>query len=223
MTVELDHVFVFCAVGAPEAAILADRGLLEGSDNTHPGQGTANRRFFFPNAYLELLWVANPEEAQSPAVLPTGLWHRWTRRKTTSCPFGLVFRPRPGSAPVAPFSTWSYEPPYLPIGLSIQVGSGVGLAEPQLFYLPFAKRPAKPHPEPTKHPAGIREIVGVAVSLPGQQQTSKAVQALVNGGLLTVRSGPEYKLELSFTGDRSSSIDFRPGLPLLFSPQGAAA
>jgi hypothetical protein len=28
----------------------------EDSSNTHPGQGTANRQFFFNNAYLELLW-----------------------------------------------------------------------------------------------------------------------------------------------------------------------
>ena len=64
---ELDHVFVMCDVGAPEAAALHALGLREGSPNTHPGQGTACRRFFFGNAYLELVWVTDAAEAQAPA------------------------------------------------------------------------------------------------------------------------------------------------------------
>ncbi len=44
---ELDHLFLCCSEGAPEAATLVRRGPTEGSSNTHPGQGTANRRFFF--------------------------------------------------------------------------------------------------------------------------------------------------------------------------------
>lgn len=49
----IDHLFVCCAPGAPEADTLVGLGFHEGSGNTHPGQGTANRRFFFRNAYLE--------------------------------------------------------------------------------------------------------------------------------------------------------------------------
>ena len=45
--VEVDHVFVSASVGAPEGDRLLDLGLLEGSPNRHPGQGTANRRFFW--------------------------------------------------------------------------------------------------------------------------------------------------------------------------------
>jgi hypothetical protein len=43
-----------CSKGAPEAEALLRVGLREGAGNTHPGQGTACRRFFFENAYLEL-------------------------------------------------------------------------------------------------------------------------------------------------------------------------
>jgi hypothetical protein len=38
--------------------------MAEGEPNTHPGQGTACRRFFFRNAFLELVWVRDPAEAQ---------------------------------------------------------------------------------------------------------------------------------------------------------------
>jgi hypothetical protein len=57
MSVELDHIFICTEVGVPEADQLVTFGLTEGSSNLHLGQGTANRRFFFYNAMLELLWV----------------------------------------------------------------------------------------------------------------------------------------------------------------------
>jgi hypothetical protein len=49
VAVELDHAFIACRPGAPEADALLRQGFVEGSPNTHPGQGTANRRFFFDN------------------------------------------------------------------------------------------------------------------------------------------------------------------------------
>ncbi len=155
MNVELDHVFIFCKEGAPEAALLVERGLLEGSPNTHPGQGTANRRFFFANAYLELLWVSDQAEAQREDVLPTQLWERWSCRTEGACPFGIVFRPRSDSTGETPFSSWSYRPAYLPTGLSIEVGRELMITEPQLFFLPFARHREPTGREPTAHPAGI--------------------------------------------------------------------
>jgi hypothetical protein len=73
MTAELDHVFVCTALDAPEADLLVAFGLAEGTPNTHPGQGTANRRFYFRNAMLELVWVRDEREARSPLVAPTRL------------------------------------------------------------------------------------------------------------------------------------------------------
>ncbi len=71
--VALDHVFVCTAVAAPEADRLVAFGLTEGTASSHPGQGTANRRFFFRNAVLELLWVHDEHEARSPVVAPPAL------------------------------------------------------------------------------------------------------------------------------------------------------
>src|SRR6266705_2850427 len=73
MTSEFDHVFICVSVGGEEAGALAAFGLTEGTPNVHPGQGTACRRFFFANNYLELLWVSNAGEAQSEAIQPTHL------------------------------------------------------------------------------------------------------------------------------------------------------
>jgi hypothetical protein len=76
MTVELDHIFICTEVGAPEADQLVAFGLAEGTSNVHPGQGTTNRRFFFHNAMLELLWVREEQEARSPPITPARLWER---------------------------------------------------------------------------------------------------------------------------------------------------
>ena len=66
MTLLLDHVFVCTAVGAPEADVLRAAGFAEGPANVHPGKGTACRRFFFENAFLELFWVQDETEARAP-------------------------------------------------------------------------------------------------------------------------------------------------------------
>ena len=219
MSVELDHVFICCDIGAPEAALLVKGGLREGSSNTHPGQGTANRRFSFANAYLELLWVSDPAEAQTEAVLPTGLWEHWSRRSSGPCPFGLVFRPGADSVAEAPFPTWSYGPAYLPSGFSIEVGRDTALSEPQLFYLPFARRRDPSGREPTAHAAGIDRITRVSVSTLSQDEPSETLLLALAPGLFTIRRGPAYLLELGFDGKRGASLDLRPDLPLLFTPR----
>jgi hypothetical protein len=81
MALYLDHAYITCSVGAPEAEVLLEHGFAEGSPNVHPGQGTANRRFFFANFMLELLWVADPLEAAADAVRHTGRWERGRVRK----------------------------------------------------------------------------------------------------------------------------------------------
>src|SRR5262249_28504013 len=122
MSVELDHLFICVSAGAAETETLAAFGLSEGAPNQHPGQGTACRRFFFGNAYLELLWVTDPAEAQAAPISSTGLWGRWAGRNAAACPFGLCFRPgvEPGGTP--PFACWEYRAPYLPEGMNFKVG-----------------------------------------------------------------------------------------------------
>ncbi|MBE9137293.1 VOC family protein [Nodosilinea sp. LEGE 07088] len=47
MNLELDHVFILVEPAAQVADRLLEQGFREGPRNTHPGQGTANRRFYF--------------------------------------------------------------------------------------------------------------------------------------------------------------------------------
>src|ERR1700730_51152 len=125
MPLEVDHAFIACAREAPEADALLRLGFVEGSSNTHPGQGTANRRFFFENFMLELLWVADPAEARSERTRRTRLWDRWAHRETGANPIGIVFGSADGEpATCVPFQTWAYTPSYLPAGALIHVAEG---------------------------------------------------------------------------------------------------
>ena len=66
MDIQFHHFFVFGERGAPVVSELTrHHGFGEGSRNAHPGQGTANRRIFFTNGMLELIWVENPTEIRS--------------------------------------------------------------------------------------------------------------------------------------------------------------
>jgi Glyoxalase-like domain len=215
MALEVDHVFICCSPGAPEAEALVRLGLCEGSPNTHPGQGTANRRFFFDNAFLELLWVSDPVEALSAQTRPTRLWERWSSRASGGCPFGIVFRSIGTEALAPPFATWSYHPNYLPSGLAIEFAEGTSLEEPELIYLPFVHRSGPPVHEPTDHALPVQQVCGVTVGLP-VESLSQPSAAAQSAGLLTYSLVPEHVIELHFIAAQEMIFDLRPELPLRF-------
>lgn len=191
-------------------------GLSEGSPNTHPGQGTSNRRFFFGNAFLEPLWVSDPVEARSEQTRRTKLWERWSQRRSGACPFAIVFRPSGADTGSPPFATWSYHPNYLPPGLAIEFAEGVPLEEPELVHLPFLRRSGPPAHEPTEHALPIRQVCGVTVSLPSNKaHLSQPSQAALSAGLVGYRFAQEHVLELSFLASQETVFDLRPTLPLL--------
>jgi hypothetical protein len=196
MEFELDHLFICTTIGAPEADRLVAFGLTEGTPNVHPGQGTANRRFFFHNFMLELLWVYNSEEAQSALIHPTHLWQRWVGRSLGACPFGFCLRSTARPSSQLPFSTWEYRPPYLPESLSYSVGMNIDvLTEPMLFYISFGQRqdtyPADKS-QPLKHAAGLYEVTRVELVSPHANIPSPELQAMVNANLIELRLGSEY-------------------------------
>ena len=222
MGAEFDHVFICASVGGDEASALAAFGLTEGAPNLHPGQGTACRRFFFANSYLELLWVSNAGEAQSEMIRPTHLWERWASRASDACPLGLGFRPKVQREVNVPFSSWEYRPPYLPSPLSLHVATNASvLTEPMLFYLPFAQRPDRypkaNRPPLAHHRAGVRAVTRVELISPHANRLSPEMAAVTGTGLMQIRAGPEYLIELGFDGEsQGQQADFRPLLPLTF-------
>lgn len=218
---ELDHIMFFCNRGAPEADALLGRGLHEGPGNSHPGQGTVNRRFFFRNLYLELLWVEDFEEACSPEARRTQLWDRWKSRRHGTCPIGLVFRP--GSEALAtPFPSWKYVPKYFPTGFAIEVACDIPPNEPLLFYLPFACPALVENVAPMPGGARIGSIRGTTLHLPQTSSLSPALNSLVSAGLLSVEPGRETLVDLYHEQQSREIIDLRPKLPLRFLQAGSS-
>ncbi|MGF1518177.1 MAG: hypothetical protein ACFCVB_10280 [Nodosilinea sp.] len=221
MAFELDHLLICTAVEAPAADQLIQFGLVEGRSNVHPGQGTANRRFFFHNLMMELLWVHNATEAQSEGTRPTYLWERWSGQAQGTCPFGVCLRPVKGQAPEAlPFPTWNYQPAYLPTGVAIPVATNVAvLREPMLFYLPFAQRQDRypdTRAQPLNHAVSWREATRVSLTLTQPPPRSGELEMLSATDLIAIHTGPAYLMELGFDGEtQGQHHDFRPALPLI--------
>ncbi len=217
MAAVVDHVFVCCAEGAPEADALVALGLVEGSPNTHPGQGTACRRFFFANAYLELFWVADAEEARSDMVRPTRLWDRWSQRGRGASPFAIVLRPADGdTATRPPFESDSYRPEYMPPGATIEMARGTLLSEPEIFYLGFQRDRARLGKEPIDHEPPLRYLKRVTVWTPvSAAASSPAARTLAEAGLFDLRHGEAHLMELAFDDARRGHADLRPDLPLV--------
>jgi hypothetical protein len=215
MNAAIDHVFICCSVGAAsEASVLSKLGLKEGSPNTHPGQGTACRRFFFDNTYLELFWVADPREAQAEEVLPTRLFERWSKRRDGACPFAIIFRPgdEPGAAG-PPFPTWSYRPSYMPQGVAIEIARDTPLAGPELFYLGFQRGRPRQRQEPVDHTLPVRTLLGVTLWRPPAGD-SPAARGLEAAGLVAFRDANDHRIELRFEGPGDRRADLHPELPL---------
>jgi hypothetical protein len=212
---EIDHLFVLCDANAPEADALSHVGLVEGSSNTHPGQGTACRRFFFRTSYLELLWVHDPTQARREPARRTQLWDRWSNRRSGACPFGVVLRPASQASDCRPpFGTWPYRPTYLPPGLSIDVALDAPVIEPAFFWLAFAQGRARSQPEPTSHRLG-ETISAVHIGVPFDTPCSEAARLTRDADLLSFETLGEHLLVLTLEeGARGETIDLRPTLPM---------
>ena len=213
---ELDHVFILCDEGAPEAEALQRLGLREGSGNTHPGQGTACRRFFFANAYLELIWVDDAADAGSDLAKPTRLLDRWMLRRAGACPFGVILRPPADSVEARPpFPTWRYTPPYLPPGLAIDVAEGTPLAEPAVFHMAVQRSRGRTIWEPMVHEPPLRTVSRVSIDGPLPVECSAARVALDADGVVAFADASAYLLTLDFSDAPDATADLRPDLPLI--------
>jgi Glyoxalase-like domain len=217
---ELDHFFVMASRGAPEADRIVAAGLSEGQPNRHPGQGTACRRFFFANAYVELLWVEDEEEAKGELVRPLQLWERWSGRSSGACPFGVVLRPGALGGEGAIFPSHEYRPAYLPPPLVLEVGANSeDISEAFIAQLPVRRRPDS-YPSssrpPLEHRAAFRELTAVRLFGPWPVEISPVMRAAQDTRVVAFYFASEYFAEIGFDGERHGhQIELRPHLPLL--------
>lgn len=218
---ELDHLFIFTDLPEAVAERLKSFGLTEGSPNTHPGQGTACRRFFFHNAYLELPWVNNEEVVTSPAISKTRLWERSQYKTTHYSPFGLCLRKSNQSDQGVLFDeSWEYRPPYMPEGLYASVASNEAFPmEPMLFELPFHQVKPTDYPkekqQPVTHRKGFLEITKVILTLPEISPLSNAMRKVIANSIVGVNQGNQHAVTVEMDNWANGETEsFQPLLPL---------
>jgi hypothetical protein len=226
---ELDHLFIWVSQGAPEAAALRSLGLhTDGTVHKHAGQGTSSVVFTFEGAYLELIWVDDPEAAErSGQKMGTDLLARADWRRTGASPFGVGLRRRAaGNDP--PFPTRKYWAEWMkPETFILVAESSAEVKEPMYFVVPGDI--ALPPPEQLEqlflsqpeyrnnfaHPLGVRKLTGVEVTLDREGDFSSTASTLSRSGVVEVARGASPHAELVFDqGVRGESLPVAPSLPL---------
>ncbi|MBI3218686.1 MAG: glyoxalase-like domain protein [Bacteroidetes bacterium] len=168
---KVDHIFIFTDNHGKVADRLVEFGWVEGSSRIHAGQGTTNRKFYFENFFLEVLWVHNPEELLSPLTKPTGLWKRANHQDNNTSPFGLCLVNTEDTDALF-VNAYTYQPIYFPSGLGLDVIQQDNNRDlPWTFRLPF-KGQQKNVTEPIIHPNGIRVLTNTLFEYQSQTDNS---------------------------------------------------
>jgi hypothetical protein len=154
---QVDHIFIFTNDHGKVADQLVSFGFTEGSSRIHKGQGTTNRKFYFENFFLEILWVHDEDEIKSNLVKPTGLWQRANYQTNDFSRFGLCLVNTDETNDLFEKSL-KYQPDYFPAGLCIDIITNDHRPDlPWTFRPPF-KGHKKNETEPMEHPNGITKL-----------------------------------------------------------------
>jgi hypothetical protein len=210
MDLQLDHFFILTERLAPVGVRLTELGFLEGSSNRHPGQGTANRRFFFANTTLELLYVSDRCEAEH------GVAGRFQFPKRTesdaASPFGFVFRMSGADPESAELASWQYHAEYLPPQTHFLVAeNSADIREPLIVCMPPELSGAKAA-QPTNHLSLSQLKLTVT-----NDEYSEALRTVGALDIFDIGTDKQHFLELEFdSGVQGEYHDLRPELPLAF-------
>lgn len=150
----IDHIFIFSNDKGLVVDDLIVFGLREGSSRVHPNQGTTNRKFYFDNFFLEILWVSDFDEINSDLIRNTGLTTRAYGYHDKYSPFGLCLEKCKETDELFKNSL-TYQPTYFPDGKMIEfIDIDTVPSLPWIFRLPFTSKKDN-NTEPKDHGNGI--------------------------------------------------------------------
>lgn len=205
---EIDHIFIFSNNDGKEADKLVEFGFTEGSSRIHPGQGTINRKFYFENFFLEILWVIDETEIRSELTSKTKLWERSQFHKNDFSPFGLCLVNSKQTDKLFEQSK-IYQPNYFPNGMSIDIITNEKNPNlPWTFRLPYRNK-KKAHNEPTNHNNGIRKLTKAEFEISlnkGEKEFKSYFQSNEN---IDFKNGQQNHLTLEFDNkNQKKEIEF---------------
>ncbi len=210
MPLSLDHIFIITKPGAAVADQLVDLGFIEGTSNTHPGQGTANRRFFFNDFTIELLYVSDAHEAANGAGSRLGILER--SQNSLASPFGLIVRVSEfGITPH--FPSWQYFPDYFNGKMSFYVGENSNnLQEPLCICMPPSLPKSNTIPSELSNPNWILTTIEIGTPVASPSPTLAHFQQVER---VMVRHATDHHMTLTFNNAvADQSKELSPLLPL---------
>jgi len=193
---KIDHIFIFSDKGK-EADELVNAGFSEGSGRHHSGLGTRNRRFFFEDFYLEILWVENEEEAKSHPSL--GLWERSNFRMNDFSRFGLCLVNDEKTDQLFENAP-TFQPDYYPEGKQIELFSNMDKPFlPWIFRLPNRSGKKSNLDEPTSYDnLGISQLTKAIFETKTTKIDDKIVDAIEHRSTIEFILGQTDGLILEF-------------------------
>jgi len=193
----IDHIFIFSNNSGNEADYLVEFGLTEGSSRIHLGQGTTNRKFYFDNFFLEILWVVNEKEIRSELTSKTKLWERSQFQRTGNSRFGLCLINSESTDKLFEKSE-IYQPDYFPKGMSIDIITSEEYANlPWTFRLPY-RGEKKAHNEPTEHNNGIRKLTRTQFEVPLNNEDKEFTNYFLGNENIVFKNSNRNHLTLEF-------------------------
>ncbi len=210
---EVDHIFIFSRNNGEEADDLVDFGLMEGSSRVHPGQGTRNRKFYFGNFFLEVLWVEKESEIRSDLTAPTKLWERSQFEKNGCSPYGLCLVNSTSTDRLFKRSK-IYQPDYFPEGMSIDIITNEQHPNlPWTFRLPY-RGEKKASNEPIEHPNGMKKLTLVELEAPVNNEEKEFKNYFHSSKTIEFKDGNRTYLTLEFDKESQGKSKEFPELNL---------
>jgi len=205
---EIDHLFIFSSTKGQEVDRLVDFGFREGSSRIHPGQGTVNRKIYFENFFLEIVWVHNEAEIKSANVLKTKLWERSNFLTNGYSRFGLGFVNSPDTQELFEDAI-QYQPDYFPKEAQFDI-----ITNEKNSYLPWTFRvPSMPQnkkaAEPIDHTNGIKKLTKVTFDIKAPEVENRFTTLIENHSNIRFNPGLKNLLTLEFDkGDKGEMRTF---------------
>lgn len=223
---QIDHIFIFSSNNGKEADELLEFGFVEGSSRVHQGQGTTNRKFYFNNFFLEILWISDLQEIKSTLIAPTKLWERADYKQNNTSPFGLCLVNTDSTNMLFAnknINIVKYQPQYLPLGMEIEILTNELLPHfPWTFRLPFKGEinGEKKHlNEPTTHKNGIQNLTETVFGIPFLDKVDneyfKAFQNEPSIKFVKNNIIKTYTLTLTFDNHQQGKTKVFSALPLI--------
>ena len=226
---EVDHVMIHVAPGAPERKALERAGFkIAPERNDHEGQGSSSITVEFSNGFLELTW-RDTSVSVSPGLERVAMrFQRQGEWRTSGwSPFGIGLRRSPGAPDSLPFPTRAVRAPWMRPGASLEIVSATSdTLGPRVWVVPVSmaangvpesesERERLSKPNSFIHANGARSITAVRVSAPESGLTPATALAGAYSPVVFAKSAG-WLVEITFDhGHQGRTRDLRPDVPLI--------